>query len=73
MGDLNGDGYDDLAIVEWTYRTSNQLLIFYSGPNADLQDPDHIIEFPDDGLISYYWSRLGDVDGDGFDDIGLSY
>ena len=73
LGDLNGDGYDDLGIVEWTPRRSYKLLIFYSGPNADLQDPDHIIEFPDDGLISYYWSRLGDVDGDGFDDIGLSY
>ncbi|NLW19439.1 MAG: T9SS type A sorting domain-containing protein [Candidatus Cloacimonetes bacterium] len=73
LGDLNGDGYDDLGIVEWTPRRSYKLLIFYSGPNAGLQDPDYIIELPDDGRISYYWSRLGDVDGDGFDDIGLSY
>ena len=70
LGDLNGDGYDDLGIEDIIPTTSKRVLIFYSGPEANILNPDHIIDLP---YTNFYLDRLGDVDGDGYDDIGVLY
>ena len=67
-GDLNGDGYDDVAVL--TYPCDEQgcgrLLIYFGGatslsdlPSRTLRPP----EFPE-GIAG-----AGDVNGDGFDDL----
>lgn len=70
FGDLNGDGYDDLGIEDMIPFSSKRLLIFYSGPEANILNPNHIIDLP---YTDFYWDRLGDVDGDRYDDIGVYY
>lgn len=70
FGDLNGDGYDDLGIEDMIPFSSKRLLIFNSGPEANILNPDHIIDLP---YTDFYWDRLGDVDGDCYDDIGVYY
>jgi hypothetical protein len=75
-GDINGDNYEDLMIME-RYEAVNDscaLRIFYGGPNADM--------IPDYTITTSMWSGypkimpgtcLGDVNGDGYDDMGILY
>jgi hypothetical protein len=41
LGDVNGDGFDDMAIAEPT-----ELHIYYGGPSGIAQSPDLILPFP---------------------------
>ncbi len=77
-GDVNGDGYDDLVIYDaipgptgFHVEGSERYMIFYGGTN-DLSSPDKI-EYPLPGEEIYSMYALGDVDGDGFGDVGICY
>lgn len=74
VGDINGDGYDDLCIYDYSPQPSHEdrKLIFYFGGNDSLDNPDHVIAFPYNAIIQSV-SDIGDFDGDGYDDVGLHY
>jgi len=73
VGDINGDGYDDLMIVDGIPNviSSVRWMIYYGGTD-DLSTPDRI-EVPDPNIHISSFCRLGDVDGDGYDDMGIAY
>lgn len=75
VGDVSGDGYDDLYIYATDYGAPSsqvQRLMFFYGGTSNLNTPDHIIYFPQNTNIVYL-NKLGDVNGDSFDDIGITY
>lgn len=71
-GDMNGDGIDDLAYVHRDQNSQLELCVLYGGYN-----PDRVPAFRK-GLVSdytvgsVYINKLGDIDGDGFDDLGYT-
>lgn len=88
--DFNGDGHDDLAVLqswwvpdsldaqlgsEYVGRNWGRILFYYGGPDFD-QIPDFTIEgerpyhFRYAGAVERFAS-LGDMNGDGFDDLGI--
>jgi len=75
VGDVSGDGYDDLYIYATDYGAPSsqvQRLMFFYGGTSNLNTPDHIIYFAQNTNIVYL-CKLGDVNGDSFDDIGVTY
>lgn len=75
VGDINGDGFHDLMItitdVIYNVSDSPRFMYYYGGTN-DLLTPDLIYApFPNEAINNL--DRLGDVDGDGFDDLGITY
>ena len=72
-GDFNGDGYDDV-IVQWAYGNAtppSQVRVFLGGPTLS-PDPDLTIPGPYPNFEGFSDSgRIGDVNGDGYEDIGL--
>ena len=74
IGDVNGDNYDDLMISElYSPEITNSLAlrIFYGGTEADLE-PDFTLNsswFSEPEILPIWY--LGDVNGDGLDDIGI--
>jgi|LSQX01.2.fsa_nt_gb hypothetical protein len=72
-GDINGDGFDDLIIVDRNPDVPGSVRFrFYFGGTSDLSSPDKI-EYPLPGEEIYSMYALGDVDGDGFGDVGICY
>jgi len=82
--DFNGDGWDDLAVLQAGWLPDSvqavtpydynfgRLLVYYGGPGFD-NVPDWVVEG------TYHWEfytfnfyNFGDVNGDGFDDLGIS-
>lgn len=67
-GDVDADGYDDMLIARW-----GAVELYYGGPGGPASTPDR--EF----LASLYtevgqdMGGIGDVNGDGFDDIAIAY
>lgn len=76
-GDVNGDGFQDLLVgAPLSDRAAigahyGAAYLFY-GPlvgTVSLSDADAIIENPDWGRLGHSLAGVGDVDGDGYDDI----
>ena len=73
IGDVSGDGYRDLMITDTIPGVSASIrFMFFYGGTSDLLTPDRI-ECPlaGESFITIY--KLGDVDGDGFGDVGICY
>ncbi len=71
-GDVNGDGYTDLAIGA-TGTTDGNAYVFLGG--ASVSTMAHVsLDGPDGALGGFGWSvaAAGDLNHDGFDDIALS-
>lgn len=76
VGDISGDGFDDLCVyveefISW--NESYEKLLFFYGDTSNLDNPDHVFCFTVDMPTPMGLYSLGDVNGDGHDDIGISY
>lgn len=74
IGDVNGDGYDDVAVGSsgWDGETVDEgiVYVFYGSASGLAQTPDWTAE--SDQILSnfgYSISRAGDVNGDGYADL----
>ncbi len=70
-GDFNGDGYDDLLAGANVVDHTGAAYIFFGGPSLD-NVPDVAFggESPYDNF-GYSVAGLGDINGDGFDDVAV--
>jgi hypothetical protein len=73
-GDMNGDGFADL-IVQWGYSLTTpqtELRVFFGGDDI-ASEPGLSIPGPYESFETLQYSgRVGDINGDGFEDIGLT-
>lgn len=77
-GDLNGDGFTDLVLGEGGFRSEaglrvGRLQVFLGSPRGFGSEPDQIIlgDGDDVGLGSWV-AMVGDVNRDGFADVGVT-
>ena len=76
--DVNGDGYSDVLLGEPQYSEVSRpergrVLIFYGGAHGPLRIPDWQALGPVAySHFGFYVVGVGDVDGDGFNDIAIS-
>ncbi len=74
-GDVNGDGYDDfLTQKNWeSSPDSCAMSFYYGGPDADSEPDFEIVVRRDEGTPQIRpLSCIGDVNNDGYDDLGCS-
>lgn len=69
-GDIDGDGYDDIAIGAGAYNNKRgRVYLFYGGPDMDTEY-DLIFEGENEGdLLGGGGISCDDIDNDGYDDI----
>jgi hypothetical protein len=73
VGDLNGDGYNDLAIGASRYPSladRGRTYIYFGGPALDTT-PDLIITGVANGDVCRSIAGIGDINCDGFDDLAV--
>ncbi len=72
-GDVNGDGFDDLIVGSHHYKHETDrygIAWFFTGSDTGLNDKPLIID--NVNRMGEAVASLGDVNGDGYDDIGIS-
>jgi hypothetical protein len=73
-GDVNGDGYGDLAVGECErYRSGGQVRVYLGGPSGPLlSSPETLTS--SDGLKGFGCrvTAAGDLDGDGYGDVAVA-
>jgi hypothetical protein len=72
-GDLDGDGYADLAVARVGDDFGGGLYIYRGGPNG-LPSTSTRMDSPDQkpSRLGYSLAGVGDLDGDGFDDLAAT-
>jgi hypothetical protein len=70
-GDVNGDGYDDVAVGAQQSPSNTGVFIYYGGPTGCTNSPGRALTGPDapDGNFGYSVAGAGDVNGDGLADL----
>lgn len=64
VGDVNGDGYDDIVTANWSDALETSSVgVFLGSPTGPGLAPDATVPFREYPLV------VGDFDGDGYDDI----
>ncbi len=80
IGDINGDGYDDIIIGNYGYRSGAQFpgrfLLYFGGTAPDtIPDVEYIGQLGWEVMTSWNLCSAGDVNGDGWNEIlfGTNY
>lgn len=71
LGDVNGDGFDDLLLCKPAASTGGTVLLYLGGPSLDAE-PDVVLRRAGFGLLGYSAAGVGDLNGDGYPDFALS-
>ncbi len=75
IGDFNGDGFEDLMTVSHFYEYpiyKQSAQVYFCGPDFEFEpDWEYEVEFDSNDAVTYY--HLGDINGDGYSDIGYLY
>jgi hypothetical protein len=69
-GDIDGDGFDDIVVGIYGMPTGSAY-VFRGGPSGVSTTPDATLTGPDGGAFGEPVSFVGDVNGDGFDDVAV--
>lgn len=67
LGDVNGDGYDDIGFTSYNVRTNNRYYILFGGTFTHKLIKAMISNY------APYFTGIGDINADGFNDMGISY
>jgi len=76
VGDVNGDGYDDVIVGAWFYNVlfqkEGRAWVFY-GSTSGLSPPNlpdwSVSGLQEEARLGRHVARTGDVNGDGYDDV----
>ena len=71
LGDVNGDGVDDIALLGYSAAfDASRVVLYFGGARADMAAPDAVITLP--GRLTNFVTGVGNFTGglgDGFNDI----
>ena len=75
-GDINGDGFDDVMVSARMYdvrqKKEGAMFVFFGSPEGLQEEPGWMLASNESlSRLGHYGFGVGDVDGDGFDDIAV--